>query len=315
VKLYKRMLVPLDGSELAEIAFNYAKNLAYSLKVTEVFLLHVYSPDERGLVPKHRAYIERAADTIMRHSEKVKSGAIAVKAQGELAMGNPAEEILRYADRNDIDLILMATHGRSGVSRWAMGSVAYKVLRAAKVPVWLIRDGIAEEIIEDKLPIRTILVPLDGSKLAESVLPHVETLAKQWADGQTEVVLLRVCQPPDVSSDYPSDMPLSWEEHVELEMAKCKLEAGPYLAEIGKRLREAGLEVRYEVPLGKTAAAIIDYTLSNRVSLIAMITHGRSGISRWAYGSVAEEVMLGAFTPVLLVKSPPMMPIPADILR
>jgi nucleotide-binding universal stress UspA family protein len=61
--------------------------------------------------------------------------------------------------------------------------------------------------------------------------------------------------------------------------------------------------VRYEVPLGKPAEAIIDYASSNRVSLIAMITHGRSGISRWAYGSIAEEVMLGAFTPVLLVRS------------
>ncbi len=301
--MYRRMLVPLDGSELAEVAFNYAKNLACSLTGMEVFLLHVYSPEERGLVPKHRAYIERAADTIVRHSERTQSRARVVKAQGELAMGNPAEEILRYADRNDIDLILMATHGRSGVNRWAMGSVAYKVLRASKVPVWLIRAGIAEEIVEDKLPIRTILVPLDGSKLAESVLPHVETLAKQWADGQAEVVLVRVCQPPDVSSDYPSDMPLSWEEHVELEMAKCKLEAGPYLVEIGKQLREAGLKVRQEVPLGKPAKAIIDYASSNRVSLIAMITHGRSGISRWVYGSIAEEVMLGAFTPVLLVRS------------
>ena len=306
--MYKRMLVPLDGSELAEVALTYAKNLACSLKITEVILLHVYSPEECGLVPKHQAYIEKAADTIGRQSERiqetgVQSGARVIKAQGGLAMGNPAEEILRYADMNDIDLILMATHGRSGISRWATGSVAYKVLRASKVSVWLIKDGIAEEIIKDKLPSRTILVPLDGSKLNESVLPNVEALAKHWADGQVEVVLLRVCQPPVVSSDYPSDMPLSWEEHVELETAQCKLEAGPYLAEIGKRLIEAGLKVYQEVPLGKPAEAIIDYALSNRVNLIAMTTHGRSGISRWAYGSVAEEVMLGAFTPVLLVKS------------
>jgi nucleotide-binding universal stress UspA family protein len=302
-RLYKKMLVPLDGSELAEIALNYAKNLALSLMGIEVFLLHVYSPDECGLVPKHQAYIERAAGTIVRYSERAQSSARIVKAQGELAKGNPAEEILRYADRNGINLILMATHGRSGINRWAMGSIAYKVLRASKVPVWLIRAGISEEIIEDKLPTRTILVPLDGSKLAEAVLPHIETLAKQYADGQVEIVLLRVCQPPDVSSDYPPSMPLSWEEHVELEMAKCKLEAGPYLVEIGKRFREAGLKVRQEVPLGKPAKAIIDYALSNRVSLIAMITHGRSGISRWAYGSITEEVMIGALTPVLLVKS------------
>ncbi len=305
--MHKRILVPLDGSEFAEAIFNYARSLTCSLKGIEMDLLHVYSPDERGLIPKHRAYIEWAADVIRSQPKKGRSGARPetreIKVRGELATGKPADEILRYADKNGIDLILMATHGRSGINRWAMGSVAYKVLRAAKVPVWLVREGIAEEIIEDKIPERKILVPLDGSKLAESVLPYVESLAKQWDSGRVEIVLLRSYQPPVVSSDYPSDMPLSWEEHVELEAAKCKLVVGLYLAEVEKRFKETGLEIQKEVPLGKPAEEIIKYAINNRVSLIAMITHGRSGISRWAYGSVAEEVMLGAYTPVLLVRA------------
>jgi len=98
-------------------------------------------------------------------------------------------------------------------------------------------------------------------------------------------------------------MPLSWEKHVELETAKCKLVAGPYLAKIEKRLKDAGLKVRLEVPLGKPDDEIIDYAIKNHVSLIAMVTHGRSGISRWTYDSVAEKVMLAAFTPILLVWS------------
>lgn len=306
--MYQKMLVPLDGSEFAETVFNYAGNLAYSLKGIEVHLLHVYSPDERGLVPKHKAYIDWAVETIRSQPGKDKEKGVevearGVKVKGELAMGKPADEIILYAERNGIDLILMGTHGRSGISRWAMGSVAYKVLRASKVPVWLVRGGIAQEIIEDKLQKRKILVPLDGSKTAESVLPYVESLAKQWGDGQAEVVLLRVCEPPVLSSDYPSDMPLSWEEHVELETAKCKITVGPYLSGIEKRFHGVGVRVRKEVPSGKPAEEVIKYAASNRVSLIAMITHGRSGISRWAYGSVAEEVMLGAYTPVLLVRS------------
>ncbi|MFC2026471.1 universal stress protein [Chloroflexota bacterium] len=305
--MHKRILVPLDGSDFAEAILIYARSLACSLKGIEMDLLHVYSPDEYGLVPKHRAYIEWAVDAIRSQPGKGNGGAKPetgeIKVRGKLAAGKPAEEILHYADKNGIDMILMATHGCSGINRWAMGSIAYKVLRAAKIPVWLVRDGIAEEIIKDKLPERKILVPLDGSKLAESVLPYVESLAKQWADGRVEIVLLRACQPPVVSSDYPSDMPLSWEEQVELEAAKCKLVAGPYLAEIEKRLKETGLEVHKEVPLGKPDEEIINYAINNRVNLIAMITHGRSGISRWAYGSVAEEVMLGAYTPVLLVRA------------
>jgi len=306
--MYKRMLVPLDGSELAEIALDYVKQLAYRLGI-EVILLYVYSPEERELAHMHRAYIERAADIIRSQPEEArqttgtKSKGGTVNVHGELAVGDsPAEEILRYADKNDIDLILMATHGRSGISRWAMGSIAYKVLRASIVPVWLVCAGINEEIVQDKLPARTILVPLDGSKLAEAVLPHVEALAKQWADGQIEVVLLRVCEPPVISSDYPRAMPLSWEKHVELETAKCKLVAGPYLAKIEKRLKDAGLKVRKEVLTGQPDEKIVDYASRNNFSLIVMATHGRSGISRLTYGSVAEKVMLGTLTPIFLVR-------------
>ncbi len=300
--MFKRMLVPLDGSEIAEIATTYVKNIAPRLGGLEVILLHVCDSEEYGLAPMHRAYIERTAE-IVRGGPTAEPNRT-VNAHGEVVSGgSPSEEILRYADKNKVDIVLMATHGRSGISRWAMGSVAYKVLRASKVPVWFIRSGISDEILEDRLATRTILVPLDGSKLAEAVLPHVKNLAKQWADGLVEVVLLRVCEPPAVSSDYPPTMPLSWEEHVAIETTKCKLEAGPYLAAIEKQLKEAGLRARHEVPLGSPADAISNYATKHRANLIAMITHGRSGISRWVYGSTAEKVMLAASTPVLLVGS------------
>lgn len=304
--MYKKMLIPLDGSEFAEPILKYAKSIACSMEGVDIYLLHVYSQDERGLIPKHQAYIDWAADAIRKYPKTINKGegeiACHINVKSDLASGRPADEILRYVDKNGIDLILMATHGRSGISRWAMGSVAYKVLRSADVPVWLVRDGVAEEILEDKLPERKILVPLDGSKLAESVLPHVESLAKQWGRGKVKIVLLRAYQPPDVSADYPSDMPLSWEEHVELEAAKCKLVVGPYLAEIEKRFQDVGLKVQKEAPLGKPDEEIINYARNNNVSLIVMITHGRSGISRWAYGSVAEDVMLKAYVPVFLVR-------------
>ena len=142
--MYRRILVPLDGSELAEVVFTYAKELAGRLDV-EVLLLHVATPEEREFIPMHRSYIEHAADIVRRELQEVqertgiKPGAKPkpVEARGELAIGYPAEEILRYAEESNVDLILMATHGRSGLKRWSMGSVADKVLRASKVPVWL----------------------------------------------------------------------------------------------------------------------------------------------------------------------------------
>jgi len=311
--MYKRMLVPLDGSELAEVVFAYAKELAGRLDL-DIILLHVSRPEEGELLPMHRAYIERAAEIVRRQSEEVqqrtgiKPGGKAVEARGELAVGHPAEEILRYADVNNIDLILMATHGRSGVRRWALGSVADKVLRASNIPVWLARTRIPEEIVYDKWPKRTILVPLDGSELAESVLPHVEALAKQRSAELVNVVLLRVCEHPIISSDYPEAiMPLSWEEHIEQEMARAKQIGEQYLAGVEKRLKDAGLKVSSEVLLGKTLAGnpayeIVDYANRNPFNLIVMATHGRSGISRWAYGSVAEKVLLGSSSPIFLVR-------------
>ena len=306
--MYKRMLVPLDGSERAELVFDYAKELAGRLDL-DLILLHVSGSSEHDLPPIHRAYIERAAEILRRQSAEVqektggKPGGKALEARGELAVGNAAEEILRYADEKDIDLILIATHGRSGVKRWAMGSVADKVLRASKVPVWLVRAGIPEEIVHDKWPRRTILVPLDGSKLAESVLPHVEALAKQRGTELVDVVLLRVCELPVISADYPEAiMELSWEEHVEQEKAWHKRAAERYLAEVEKRLSDAGLRVRSEVLLGRPIDEIIDYANKNPFNLIVLSTHGRTGVIRWAYGQVADKVLQRSTSPIFLVR-------------
>lgn len=306
--MYKRMLVPLDGSERAELVFDYAKELAGRLDL-DLILLHVSGSSEHDLPSIHRAYIERAAEILRRQSAEVqektggKPGGKALEARGELAVGNAAEEILRYADEKDIDLILIATHGRSGVKRWAMGSVADKVLRASKVPVWLVRAGIPEEIVHDKWPRRTILVPLDGSKLAESVLPHVEALAKQRGTELVDVVLLRVCELPVISADYPEAiMELSWEEHVEQEKAWHKRAAERYLAEVEKRLSDAGLRVRSEVLLGRPIDEIIDYANKNPFNLIVLSTHGRTGVIRWAYGQVADKVLQRSTSPIFLVR-------------
>jgi nucleotide-binding universal stress UspA family protein len=293
--MYSKILVPLDGSKFSEKALSYARGLLGRLRVAEVIMLHVYDPKDKSLTLMRQAYMNKVVDVI-------KSGNVMIRADGEMVAGNPADEILRYADNNGIDLIIMATHGRSGINRWAMGSVTYKVLRASHVPVWLVRSGVSDKIIEDRSSRGKILVPLDGSKEAELVLPHVETLAKQWGVKLMEVVLLRVCKLPAVSSDYPPDMPLSWEEHIEKETLMCKLEAGPYLDGIKKKLKQSGLRVHTEVLAGKPAEKIANYADESDFSLITMVIHGRSGISRWAYGETAESVMIKAYTPIFLVR-------------
>ena len=306
--MYKRMLVPLDGSELAEVALVYAKELAVTLDL-EAILLHVCVPEEQAFASMHRAYLDRAGETVRGKPEGsptatgVQSGDKRMEVRGELVVGHPAEEILRYADENDVDLILLATHGRSGIRRWAMGSVADKVLRTSKTPVWLVRADPPAETLYDDCPGRTLLVPLDGSDLAESVLPHVEALAKQRGAETVEVDVVRVCEAPFITADYPeASMALTWEEHVEQMKSRFKAGCEHYLQGVEKRLGEAGLKVRSEVLMGEVADEIIEYANRNPCSLIAMSTHGRSGVSRWAFGSVADRVLHGVSSPIFLVR-------------
>ncbi len=301
--MYKKMLVPLDGSELAEVVFVYARELASRLGL-DVILFHVYSPEEVELLPMRRAYIDRKVETMKRQLEtQTKTGAKPVsekiKVHGELAEGYPAEEIIRCADDKGIDLILMATHGRSGVKRWAMGSVADKVLRASKVPIWLVRAGIPPETVFDKWPMRKILVLLDGSELAESVLPQVEAIAKQRGTELIDVVLLEVLEPiPPAVYYFYYTVPINWGDTI----ARSKQEVEEYLAKTEKRLKDAGLKVQSELLMGKPAETIVDYVNRNPVNLVVMSTHGRSGLSRWVFGSVAERVLLGVSSPIFLVR-------------
>ncbi len=293
--MYKRMLVPLDGSELSEVVFPYAKELAGRLDL-EIILLHVHNPEESETLPLHQAYIERKVEVMARQTEEMRQrtgigqGGKAVQVRGELVAGYPAEEILRYADENDIGFILMATHGRSGIRRWVLGSVAEKILQASKIPVWLVRAGVPAEVVYDKWPRITMLVPLDGSELAEAVLPHVKTLAKQQGIEQMDVVLFGVAEPSVGSVYYIPNVPTTLEEMKE------------YLAKIEKRLKDAGLTVRSEVRRGNPTEQIIEYAGENPFNLIVMSTHGRSGLGRWVFGSVADKVLHGASSPVFLIR-------------
>jgi len=309
--MYKRMLIPLDGSEIAETMFPYAKELGGRLGLDMTFL-YVCSQHEWESPAVYRAYVEHMAENILEQARDMqKKGGTQkqdhlTKAKGELVVGHPAEEILRYADEKKANLILMATHGRSGIMRWALGSVTDKVLRSSTIPVWLVRAGAPERETVGKNLVSKVIVSLDGSDLAESILPHVEALAKQWDDKPMDVVLLMVCEPmviPPVTT-LEVEAPINWGNMVEEHIEYSKKAAGEYLSGVAKRLKEAGLKVSTEVKEGIPADVIIDYAGEDPSSLIAMATHGRSGIGRWVFGSQVEKILSGASNPVFLVRPP-----------
>jgi nucleotide-binding universal stress UspA family protein len=160
---------------------------------------------------------------------------------------------------------------------------------------------------------KKVLVPLDGSELAEAVLPYVENLGKWCA---AEVILLQVIataiyRPPTGDMPMPP-LPESAEDvdiahhpiYREQEMASLRAEAERSLAGVRERLSKAGLQARVEVLFGQPAERIVEYAMKEEVDLIAMATHGRSGFSRWVFGSVAEKILRATALPILLIRPP-----------
>jgi nucleotide-binding universal stress UspA family protein len=293
--MYKKMLVPLDGSKLAEVVLPYARDIARRFNL-ELILLHVCEPSGTEGQFMCQAYLDRTLEIAGEPGGSAE--AAAVKARGEVVTGHPAEEILDQAEKNGVDLILMASHGHSGLRRWLLGGTADKVLRASKVPVWLVRAGEPAGNVPGKDAGRMMLVPLDGSKYAEAVLPHVRALAGQSDGGAMSVVLLRVFEEPFVTADYPEP---DWKQHVERMIGRFREQAERYLEGVRADLSGAGLQVKSEVLMGKPAASIIDYTKNHHPELIVMASHGDSGLSRWEYGNIADKVLRGADVPVFMV--------------
>ena len=148
---------------------------------------------------------------------------------------------------------------------------------------------------------KKMLVPLDRSQAAESILPHVIELAKLQGAEKCEVVLLNVCEVSLIPEYYLSEIPLSWQDHT----IRCKRSAQQYLSKVEKSLKNAGLNVSSVVLMAKAgegnpASYIVDY--ANAFDLILMSTHGRSGLSRWALGSVADKVMRRVDIPIFLTR-------------
>jgi len=295
-----KILVPLDGSALSEAASVYAANLAVNQDI-ELILLHVSASEKHDIKETERDYLDRqitAINTIV--EARTQPGTYKPKITAELVAGHPADEILSAIREKNIDLVVMATHGRSGISSLVMGSVANKIVRGSDAPVLLVKPGEDKGKDGNTNVAGRIIIPLDGSKLGESVLTSVQAFVHQFGDEQSEVTLFSVCEPPLVKSGYP--LLLDGEKAAAMKAFKHALEAEEYLLALTGSMRSKGINAVPDTTGGDPAEKIIKQARDKKVNLIAMATHGRSGITRMAYGSVAEAVIHGANTPILLVR-------------
>lgn len=292
IKMLKNMLIPLDGSAEAESVLPYLRDLAPRFD-SQVHILSV------GIGRKTRRVNRLLEDYVSRVALSLRNDGI--NAKPVVLYGIAADRILDFTVEKEIDLIIMATHGRSGISRWWMGSVAEKVISEAPAPVLLIRSQHPQEA---KTPTKIsfldkILVPLDGSDIGQAALPYVEILAVR---ASASVTLLQAISPPGTAESSLLGGP-DWGKFL-----KAMHDAGiGYLKGVAETLKEKGIKTTYEVVTGDPADKIVEYAQRTNLTLIAMSTHGRTGLARWVLGSVTDKVLHGATIPVFLVRSPKMI--------
>lgn len=279
--MFKRVLVPLDGSDVAEAALAYVALLPSD----QLRLLAVESD---------RADLSAVCTAARDCSAYLEGVAASLREQGRdvdtlVAFGNPAEQILALSAA--ADLVVMGSHGHGGARRFVLGSVADEVARHAPVPVMVVRGGSASP---PAVQLTRIVVPLDGSELAEQAVPVAAALA---ADLGVPVHLMRVLDIDALRATVRAGI------HAAAAYMRSQDEiqhyAEEYLTERAQELRNQNLAATVEIHTGSPAVTLLDAMRPN--DLVVMTTHGRGGVRRWLLGSVTDKLVRAAAAPVLLV--------------
>jgi nucleotide-binding universal stress UspA family protein len=289
---YRTILLPIDGSEASRLAVPYVEQFPGS----SVRLLRVEPPFQvLAPGPLENFRLDWRAVRTSQVEEELAALAQHLRAQGRdveilVRFGDPAEEVL--AASAGVDLIVMATQGRGTAGRALFGSVADRVSRYARVPTLLVRSNAAQATPS----LGQVVVPLDGSNLAEGALPHAVTLAQTL---HVPLRLIRVLYPDhsfDIAAPAAGD--------------RGETDAAAYLEGIAGQLRANGLTVTADVRTGAPALILLGELGPD--DLVVVASHGRGGMERWLLGSVAEKLVRHAMGPVLLVH-PALAPEPRAI--
>jgi nucleotide-binding universal stress UspA family protein len=325
--VYRKILVPIDGSPLSLAALDYATSLA-ARAGAEIFLLHVSEPAGKEQESLHQAYLEKLSErargcireirgdgalercvhTVMvvrpltgqaLHFHEVNiEDASDRKIHVMTVMGPTTEQITSYAEDEGMDLIVMGTHGRSEARHWPVDSVAMSVARCSMAPVRLIRVAKPDQEVCNEWPDQRIVVLLDGSEAAEQSLPYAIEHAKLCG---ADMNILTVWGPSPVP-DYPgADQPLTLEEHKQRALEHGQSKNKTYLEGLAQRLAKAGVKARALSILGDPSEEIVKYVTDNEFDLVVMTTHARCGEGLWPIGSTTDKVLHRTSNPILLV--------------
>lgn len=296
------ILIPLDGSALSEQAVPLGASIARHLD-REVVLLRIVPPPahirpfardteytaSELLAPLH-ADAERYLAEVSVHIE-----ATGVTVNRHVIEGHTAHTVVEMAQRHNAGYIVMTTHGRSGLARWALGSTADQVLQLTECPLILFRPRETTALALMDLPIYDrIVVPLDGSAPAERALTPAKELAAAY-DAQILLYRVLIHPPPHLPEPQASAVRSAYEQTV-------GREAREYLANLMIQLSADDVDVDFDVGIEPVADAILAFAHETGADLIAMASHAREGLSRTVLGSVTDRIVRAGQVPVLVTK-------------
>ena len=286
--MLRKILVPLDISNTAEIVLPYVAEIAIKTN-SSIILTSVLESGHKNMKELCPKYLENLIDKL--RSTATQYGSKNLSIMTEILSGNPANEIVDFAEASNVDLIVLSSHGDSGYGPWPLGSVTSKVITTTDRPVLIIRKPAEKHAIAQKHLIGRILVPLDGSELGEAAVSLVQTLGTSL---NSEITLFHSVRFMEYNSSEPRS---SAQEQKQWEAPWMA-----YLDSVANSFNQKGLKVNKVIIKGIPADNIVHYAGTNDIDLIAMSSHGSSGIMRWIFGSVTEKVIHAGDTPVLVVR-------------
>jgi len=309
--MYKKILVPLDGSKRAEAILPHVENLAKHDEANVVFM-RVIEPATRSAIlnleqDSEVAFKSQKIDTIKQYLTdwKDKFQEKGLSANILLLRGVAVEAILYAVEVTNADLVAMTSQGRTGLAQVFYGSVASGVLNRVNCPILLVRPETKPSMETNK----QILVPVDGSIRSEVVIPHVKEIARLYNAKITLVRIVRTGYQTKVFVDLEKDLKdelvsdklfNKLGQHQEIERVK---EARKYLLDWQKKLQDQGFDVEVTLLYGRPIDSIIEIAEQINADLITMTSQGRTGLDQVFYGSVASGILNRSTRPLLLVRS------------
>jgi nucleotide-binding universal stress UspA family protein len=295
--MFEKILLPLDGSEISEMALPYGEELAKKLG-SELILYHVRGHDHISEFERiHRMYLERVAANVENNLKNGPRPVKEIKLTTRVDTGEPTQNICNFVDNNNINLIIMAGVSVSGINIGKdLGSVTDQVCRKVSIPVMLIRPQTIKNIPAKEQLFNSILLPHDGSDLSKLALPVAEELSKRMNLRLTIFQMANIFRPLLDPSGSPTYVDYTKLHQIEENRVINEM------AELQKAVAEKGINVSIMTIAGLDAAEEIIKTVTNvGADLVIMSTHGRTGVGRWVFGNVAEKVLRHGETPLLLI--------------